>query len=153
MKRLLLLSLGLLVFGLVGCDRNTYYTAERDVDETGWNMATALPFDVQIADTLQLYNFYIDVRNSAHYTKANLFLFINTTFPDGSTARDTLECPLADLEGHWYGRRTGRYVDSRYLFRRNVIFPQSGTYRFEVLHGMRDTNIAGIKSIGLKIMR
>ncbi len=68
-------------------------------------------------------------------------------------AYDTLECPLADVEGHWYGRRTGRYVDSRFVFRRHVIFPRTGLYRFEILHGMRDTNVAGLKSVGLRIER
>ena len=57
------------------------------------------------------------------------------------------------MEGHWYGRRTGRYVDSRYVFRRHVIFPRTGLYRFEILHGMRDTNVVGMKSVGLRIER
>lgn len=134
-----------------GCNKKVHYAVERDVDEQGWNMNDRLAYDVDIQDTLQIYNFYIDVRNNVHYDKANTFLFINTTFPDGSVAYDTLECPLADVEGHWYGRRTGRFVDSRFVFRKNVIFPISGHYHFEVAHGMRDTNVVGLKSIGLRI--
>lgn len=133
------------------CDKNVFYAVERDVDEKGWNMHDPVVFDVDIEDTLQVYDFFIDVRNSAHYTKANTFFFINTTFPDGSVAYDTLECPLADVEGHWYGHRTGRYVDSRFVFQRHVIIPHSGRYRFEVYHGMRDTNVTGLKSVGLRI--
>ena len=118
---------------VTGCDKNVYFTAQRDVDETGWNMDDKVFFDVEVEDTLQVYDFFIDVRNSVQYPKANAFFFINTTFPDGSVAYDTLECPLADVEGHWYGRRTGRYVDSRYVFRRHVIFPRTGRYHFR--HG------------------
>ncbi len=135
------------------CDNHVYYTEERDVDETGWNMADRLKFDVEVDDTLHVFDFFVDVRNSVHYPKANVFFFINTTFPDGSVAYDTLECPLADVEGHWYGRRTGRYVDSRYVFRKHVIFPRSGNYHFEVWHGMRDTNVVGLKSVGMRIER
>ena len=145
--------LPLLLVMLQGCDKHVYFTDEHDVDETGWNMADAAVFDVDVDDTLQVFDFYIDVRNSVHFPKANVFFFINTTFPDGSVAYDTLECPLADVEGHWYGRRTGRYVDSRYVFRRHVIFPRTGLYRFEILHGMRDTNVVGLKSVGLRIER
>jgi gliding motility-associated lipoprotein GldH len=145
--------LPLLFLLLQGCDKQVYFTDERDVDETGWNMADAAVFDVDVDDTLQVFDFFIDVRNSVHFQKANVFFFINTTFPDGSVAYDTLECPLADVEGHWYGRRTGRYVDSRYVFRRHVIFPRTGLYRFEILHGMRDTNVVGLKSVGLRIER
>ena len=139
------------VMCLQACDKNVFYAAERDVDESGWNMKEPVVFDVNIEDTLQVYDFFIDVRNSVHYTKANTFFFINTTFPDGSVAYDTLECPLADVEGHWYGRRTGRYVDSRYVFQRHVIFPRAGRYHFEVYHGMRDTNVVGLKSVGMRI--
>ena len=145
--------LPLLLLLLQGCDKHVYYTDEHDVDETGWNMNDAAVFDVDVDDTLQVFDFFIDVRNSVHFPKANVFFFINTTFPDGSVAYDTLECPLADVEGHWYGRRTGRYVDSRYVFRRHVIFPRTGLYRFESLHGMRDTIVVGLKSVGLRIER
>lgn len=135
------------------CDKKVFYAEERDVNELGWNMDQRLDFDVDVDDTLQIFDFYIDVRNSVHYDKANTFLFINTTFPDGSVAYDTLECPLADMQGHWYGKRTGRYVDGRFVFRRHVIFPRSGNYHFAITHGMRDTNVVGLKSIGLRIER
>ena len=95
--------LPLLLLLLQGCDKHVYYTDEHDVDETGWNMNDAAVFDVDVDDTLQVFDFFIDVRNSVHFPKANVFFFINTTFPDGSVAYDTLECPLADVEGHWYG--------------------------------------------------
>lgn len=145
------LFLGAAAVLTAACDKNVYYTVQQDVDETGWDMNDRLEFDVEVEDTLQLFDFYVDVRNSVHFPKANVFFFINTTFPDGSVAYDTLECPLADVEGHWYGRRTGRYVDSRFVFRRHVIFPRTGNYHFEVAHGMRDTCVAGLKSVGLRI--
>lgn len=136
---------------LFSCNSRVYYTNEIDVDEQGWNKDDALQFDVAVDDTLQMFDFYIDIRNTARYSYANTFLFINTTFPDGSVAYDTLECPLADLQGHWYGRRTGRFIDSRFVFRRHVIFPHSGHYHFAVSHGMRDTNVVGLRSVGLHI--
>lgn len=150
-RTLLVVILGLML--LQGCDKSVFYAVERDVDETGWNLNDYLKYDVEVVDTLQVYDFYIDVRNSVQYPKANTFFFINTTFPDGSVAYDTLECPLADVTGHWYGRRTGRYVDSRFVFRRHVIFPRTGNYHFEIGHGMRDTNVVGLKSVGIRIER
>ena len=147
--------LGLLILScsalLASCDSKVFYAAERDVDEHGWNLNDGLLFKVDVDDTLQIFDFFVDVRNNTRYDKANLFLFINTTFPDGSIAHDTLECPLADVEGHWYGNKTGRYVDSRYVLRRNVLFPRKGQYLFDIYHGMRDTNISNLKSVGLRI--
>ncbi|MCQ2295618.1 MAG: gliding motility lipoprotein GldH [Bacteroidales bacterium] len=136
---------------LISCNKNVFYASEQDVDELGWNLNQYLKYDVDVEDTLQMYDFYIDLRNSTSYDKANTFLFIHTTFPDGSIAHDTLECPLADPQGSWYGRRTGRYIDSRFVFRRHVIFPRTGHYHFEIGHGMRDTNVVGLRSVGLRI--
>lgn len=149
----LLILTACMAWMLQSCDKRVYYAVEHDVDESGWNMNDMLKYDVNVEDTMQIFDFYIDVRNSVRYTKANTFFFINTTFPDGSVAYDTLECPLADVQGNWYGKRTGRYVDSRFVFRRHVIFPHSGNYHFEIGHGMRDTNVVGLKSVGLRIER
>ena len=80
-----------------------------------------------------------------------MFLFIEKTFPDGGIALDTMECPLADPEGNWYGKPSGKYVDNRYFLRKNVIFPQRGQYRFAITQATRDTNLVGIKDVGILI--
>lgn len=137
---------------LAACDGSVYYDESRSVDEHGWLPADVLTFDVDVDDTVHQFNFLMGVRNSVSYPYSNTFLFINTTFPDGSVARDTLECPLADASGRWYGKRAGRYVDARYRLRgSSARFPMQGLYRFEVTNGMRDSAITGLKDISLRI--
>lgn len=151
MRRLLLFAIIMLPMLLVSCDGSIYYDESRAVDEHGWLPADSVCFDVPATDTTTIYNFLFEVRNSVSYPYSNTFLFIRTTFPDGSYAQDTMEYPLADAAGQWYGRRTGRYVDTRYYFRRNVRFPMEGTYHFAVTNGMRDSAIAGLKDISLRV--
>ncbi len=140
------------VLFLAACDGSIYYDQSRSVNEHGWLPAEPVAFDVDVDDTTHLFNFLIGVRNSITYPYSNTFLFISTTFPDGSIARDTLECPLADPSGRWYGKRTGRYVDSRYRLRGgSARFPMTGHYRFEVANGMRDSAVSGLKDISLRI--
>jgi len=141
----------LLLASLTACDGSVFYDRQQAVDEHGWSPAESVDFDVTVDDTNQVYNFLLEVRNSISYPYSNTFLFIHTTFPDGSTSRDTLEFPLADNTGRWLGKRTGRYIDTRYYFRRNARFPLEGTYRFSVTNGMRDSAITGLKDIGLRI--
>ena len=140
-----------LLWLLASCDSNVYYEESRSVDEHGWLPSESVDFDVDVDDTNSVYNFLVEVRNSVSYPYANTFLFIHTTFPDGSVAQDTLEYPLADPTGRWLGKRTGRYVDTRYYFRRNARFPMTGTYCFSVTNGMRDSAIAGLKDVGFRI--
>ncbi len=139
------------ILALTACNHATFFSDHQRVDEEGWNMNDDVRFDVDIKDTSRMYDFYIDVRNLSDYPYSNLFLFITTTFPDHAVRRDTLECPLADVYGNWYGKGAGKYIDGRYPLHGRVIFPQSGTYCFQIAHAMRDTNITGIKNIGLHI--
>jgi len=136
---------------VAGCDGSVYYDQSVSVDEGGWNPADSVCFTVDVADTTRTYDFLVEVRNSIAYPYSNTFFFIRTSFPDGTYAQDTLECPLANAEGQWYGKRTGRYVDGRYYFRRNARFPLKGSYRFALTNGMRDSAIAGLKDIGFRI--
>lgn len=152
LRKLFLISNFSFLILLTACDGSVYYDESRSVNEHGWLPADKLTFDVDVDDTVHLFNFLIGVRNSVSYPYSNTFLFINTTFPDGSVAKDTLECPLTDLSGRWYGKRTGRYIDSRYRLRgTSVRFPMEGLYRFEVVNGMRDSAISGLKDISLRI--
>ncbi len=150
MKRILLL-LPLAALLMTSCDSSVYYDRTQAVDEHGWLPTNCVDFDVDAPDTTTVFNFLFEVRNSINYPYANTFLFVQTTFPDGSVAHDTLEVPLADVNGHWLGKRTGRYVDVRRYFFRNARFPMEGHYRFSVGNGMRDSAIAGLKDIGLRI--
>ncbi len=151
MRRLWILAIALLPLVLTACGGNVFYDESRTVDEHGWLPTDSAVFDVTVDDTASAFHFLVEVRNSINYPYSNTFLFLRTTFPDGSVAQDTLEFPLADPSGRWIGRHTGRYVDTRYYFRRNARFPMSGTYRFAIANGMRDSAITGIKDIGFRI--
>jgi gliding motility-associated lipoprotein GldH len=91
------------------------------------------------------------MRNSKDYPYSNAFLFIKTVFPDGGVAQDTMECPLSAPTGEWYGKESASHVDNRFYLRKNIVFPQTGVYKFEVWHGLRDSNVVGIESVGLRI--
>ena len=136
---------------LAACNSDVFYEEHRSVDATGWNMDDAVAFDVEVNDTTQYYNIFFDLRVTVTYPYSNAFFFITTHVPDSTFAADTLECPLADATGKWYGKSGARYVDNRYYFRRTTRFPMTGTYRFEVTHGMRDTEMSDIKDIGLRL--
>ena len=136
---------------LTACNSNVYYSEHIDVDEDGWNMYDTKYFNVDVDDSMHLFNFFVDLRNTNDYPYSKTFLFIKTTFPDGGIAMDTMECPLADPSGQWYGKSSSRYIDNRYFLRKNVIFPHTGKYTFSITQATRDTNLVGIKDVGIVI--
>ena len=143
--------LAIIATALSSCGGNAVYDRHQSVDREGWVIGQDLRFNIDIDDTINPCDFYIDIRNTRDYAYSNLFLFITTTFPDKVVRYDTLECPLADQYGKWYGHQSGRHVDGRYLLHNRIIFPIKGTYTFQVSHAMRDTVLTGVEDIGLHL--
>lgn len=126
------------------------YDKTKEVGD-GWTATEKVSYIVDIKDSLSPFNFYINVRNSIDYNYSNLFFFIKTTFPDGRFARDTVNVWLADPKGNWLGSGIGKYRDNKILFKQHGRFPMNGRYRFEFEQAMREKQLNGITSIGIRI--
>jgi gliding motility-associated lipoprotein GldH len=116
-----------------------------------WNIDNILVYELNISDSLQYYNFFIDVRNTTHYADQNLWIFFTTQFPDSTVFTDTLNCIISDAFGRWTGKGSGRIKDNRFLFKSKVRFPQTGTYIFSAQHAMRTDDLKGITDFGLTL--
>lgn len=145
----LILTIGLL--SLQSCDNAVVYEETRSVESGIWNVKDFKTFEFDIEDTLKLYNFYVDVRNGEEYPFSNLYVFVEMEFPNGKKSIDTLECPLADPMGNWYGKGLGKIYDNRILFRERKKFPLSGKYKLEIHQAMRTDNLEGIYDVGFRL--
>ncbi|MFI5217942.1 MAG: gliding motility lipoprotein GldH [Bacteroidia bacterium] len=141
---------GILVL-ITSCDPSRVFEENKKLDDNNWDKDNALTFLVNIADTIHNHNVYINVRNAGFFNFSNLYLFINTRFPNGQIERDTLECILASPDGQWLGDGSGDIWDNRILFKENVRFPISGEYRFELIQAMRINPLPGIMDAGIRI--
>ncbi len=140
-----------LLVWLTSCDPDMVYEKNKETDPAGWSAGDIIKFNVEIADTVTPHNFYLNIRTTADYKYANLFLFLRTLYPSGEMSSDTLECYLADVDGRWLGKRSGSKIDNRILFRKNFRFRQSGIYSFEFEQGMRDSLLKEVSDFGIRI--
>jgi gliding motility-associated lipoprotein GldH len=138
---------------LTGCDSGTVYDDTKSIKDDVWKSGEILRFDVKLEDTVNIHKFYLSLRHSTAYRYANIFLFINTTYPDGTEARDTVECILADPSGKWLCKGISDIRDNQVLLRRGLRFPQKGTYIFEFEQAMREPELEGVMDIGLRIVK
>lgn len=139
-----------LLLALVGCGEVMYQNSQ-PIPNKNWEIADTISFDVNVTDTLSGYDFYIDLRTEATYPYANIYLFVNTTFPSGKTANDTVECILADKTGRWLGNGLGDVIDNHILFKQNIRFPRTGIYSFTFEQGMREEALPAILDVGISI--
>ncbi len=147
---LLLLFSGLLLLFLAGCGHHTLFTGMVDLQDA-WAKEDAARFEVTVPDTTTRYDFYIDVRHTGKYRYSNLYLFMQTRFPEGTYTRDTLEITLATPEGKWLGKGWGEIKEDHVLVRAGFRFPVKGKYVFLLWQGMRTDTLKALRSVGIDI--
>lgn len=149
-RRVLLPALAVILL-LSSCGRNTMYSGIVKMNDAEWSMYDPAGFACTVDDTTGSYNVNLSVRTSTEYPYRNLYLFVITTFPSGTTLTDTVQGILTDEKGEWLGRGAGDIREAVIPYKSNVFFPEAGEYHFRVIHGMRDTVLTGVYDIGMKI--
>jgi len=149
-KFFLLLSLSI-VFS--SCNMNSIYDEQIAIEKCNWYKDEMARFDLVINDTIQLYNFYLNIRNNTDYRYSNLYVFLKTEFPNNNISRDTIECLLANVEGKWLGKGWGKVKENEFLLSSNMRFPLKGKYEFVIQHAMRTDILNGIQNIGIRIAK
>ncbi len=135
----------------LSCDRNTLFSENYRIDDRQWSMYDPARYTCSIGDTASTYNIDLSVRTSTDYPYRNMYLFIVTTFPSGTTVTDTLQAMITDERGRWLGRGAGDLRELTIPYKTNVFFPEEGEYHFSVIHGMRDTLLKGVYDMAMTI--
>jgi gliding motility-associated lipoprotein GldH len=135
------------------CDKSVFENESIHLKNNEWKSSDTLFYKFYSKDTLALYDFYFEVRNTTDYDMQNLYLFITAFYPGNTYSRDTAECILAAPDGEWYGKGMGKHKDNRFLFRKGVRFRKPGDYIIAVNQAMRKEKLSGISDVGILIKR
>lgn len=136
---------------LIACSGNDVYNSYVALPNTGWGQDSLAVFRTHIDDASKTYDITFQIRNESNYKYANLWLFVDVISPDGELQRDTAECILAHNDGSWIGGGWGSLYSIQCPYRLNTRFAKTGNYTFRIAHGMREDDIKGIHSLGLRI--
>lgn len=151
MKHVILLTVTLYVF--ISCDPKRIFEEYKPVEIRGWHKDSAMIFLVDLQDTDDEYNMYLNVRNRGTYPNRNIWLSVSTHFPDGRLRTDTVEVLLADPSGRWKGSGIGDLFDNQILYRKEMKFPVRGEYQFVIKQAMRPLRLKGIQDVGMRLER
>ncbi len=117
----------------------------------GWDKDSLAVFHPDMKSTGERYNVWLQLRNQSNYSYSNLWLFVDIVAPDGKSVRDTIDCQLARPDGEWIGDGWGSLYSLQIPLMRSVSFNQIGTYTYKFCQAMREQDLEGIHSIGLRI--
>ena len=135
---------------LWGCGPSTdKYERHIALEGEMWEMHQMLPFEFNVSDTLAPYQLSLNFRYTEDYPYQDIFLFLQTTLPDGSCAKDTLHADLFTSEGKPLGK--GHRVKELEIPYGLLQFPKQGKYVMHYLQAMREDSLQGITSFGIRL--
>ena len=133
------------------CSTNAVMEEQQQIKENQWDYADSKTFTAQITDTVQHYNIYVSVRHGFNFEWRNMWVKIETTFPDGKTYERRVNLLLSDADGVWHGECLGDNCDMLIPIQDNAFFPQTGKYTFKVSQDMRVNPLPNVKTIGMRL--
>lgn len=139
------------IFLLSSCDNKRYFEEYTEIPGQEWNRNNILKYNVKITDTKMPLNIFLNIRNSGKYNYSNIYVFLKTKSPGNIVRIDTVQCVIADDNGRWLGKGIGDLWDNQILLRKNVVFPDTGNYVFEIEQAMRDEVLDHISDVGIRI--
>lgn len=138
-------------FLFISCDRNRVFDENKSIPGNSWFYKNIIPFDLRINDTASEYNLYVNLRIDANYKYSNIFMWVHSLDPERNSQKTRVEIRLSDDGGKWLGSGLGDIYDYRFPVFKNVRFPLSGFYRFDLEQNMRDDTLAHIRAVGLRL--
>ena len=148
-----LLILAATVLFSISCNTHVMHSESVHLKNNEWKSTDTLFYTFDSNDTLSLFDFYFEIRNTTDYDMQNLYLFITAYYPGDTYSRDTAECILAAPDGKWLGKGMGKHKDNRFLFRKGVRFRKPGNYIIAVNQAMRKDLLNGISDVGILIKK
>ncbi len=135
------------------CSTNVVYSETVAFNDEQWDVIESASFEFPVTDTIERHKLNFLLRHTSAYPYSNLFLLIQTTMPDGLNIVDTVEYLLANAYGEWIGNKGSNLWSCDLQYRKEIIFPVSGTYQISVTHGMRTNKLQGIRDISLVLYK
>lgn len=135
---------------LTSCGEQPYFEKVYSFKNRKWDQDVKPKFDVKIEDVSQPYNITLFLRTTTDYPYNNLWIYLKTTLPDGTTKREPFEIEISNPDGSWVGTKTGTVVETALYFKERIL-PQKGLYTFEIEQAITKSIVEEVLDIGLNV--
>ncbi len=116
-----------------------------------WASKQANEYQFSITDTAAAYKVFFVIRHHNAYHYKNIWLQLNTTSPNDSVSKQSLNLNLADDEKGWLGTGMDDIYDQRIPISVEPVHFKKGVYKFTLQHTMREDPLDNILSTGIRV--
>ena len=135
---------------LSACGETPFYEKAFSFENREWKQDVKLSYEVDFKDVEKEYDFTLSLRTSTDYRYNNVWVFMKTETPDGTTAREPFEIKITNPDGSWIGEKSGSMVTTSLYFKRRKM-PVKGKYTFTLEQGITDSMIDEVHDLTLII--
>lgn len=128
------------------CGKAPFYEKSVSFDKKEWTRDLKPQFSVKIDDIDKPYDFTISLRTTTDYKYSNLWIFLKTEAPDGTSAREPFEIRIAYPDGSWIGNKSGTIVETPLHFKKRKL-PLKGNYKFTIEQGITNSEVDEVLDI------
>lgn len=140
-----------LVAVLASCGDIPVYEKSYTFQNNVWDQNVKPSFAIDIKDITKEYDFILTLRTTTDYKFSNLWIYLNTTTPDGQKAREPFQIHITNPDGSWIGKKTGTVVENELVFKRKKL-PVKGKYVFVLEQAITESQIGEVLDVGLMVL-
>jgi len=133
------------------CAEKLLYSYTVEFQNGTWEYDDPAIFEFEIGDITDYYNLFLDIDHSLEYPFENLYLRINTEFPDASSASDTLSIEMINNQGGWVGDCGSNVCDLTVFLQEKTKFKDTGTHKITIEQFTRESDLQGIRSLSFRV--
>lgn len=145
-------SLFCFFFIITGCLDNPLYEKNISINNYSWGYRQTPEFNVNVADTNQRFDLYLNLRHTSHYKYSNISLLIEEVSPKKQIKEYHVKLQLTTSDGRWKGIGTGNILSNQILFLKDHHFSDTGEYTFRIKQNMRINPLTEIVDVGMKVI-
>lgn len=151
-----LLLIILLALVVAGCDDTRVFEVNHDFEQRAWLVTDKPEFEFVIANAVDKYSLYCNVRNSVAFPYSRLFIKYELKDSTGKLLEGKM-VPAFLFDQHT-GKPQGSsglgdIYDQRFPIISNYQFPSPGKYKVKFEQFMRKDTLEGVLAIGLRVER
>lgn len=139
------------LFLLSSCkDYQVLYSKEYNIDVQNWTYNDSVEFAFDSKDSTLVNDIVLSVKHKPNFGFENLYVTIQTAFPDHSQVSDRVSLALSDNRGKWLGKCNSTTCLTEIYLQENVKL-KVGLYRLQISQDSRIDSLKGIESMKLEI--
>jgi gliding motility-associated lipoprotein GldH len=137
---------------LFSCNKNEVYHQIAEIENATWSYDDIKSFEYVVTDTTEIYDLILVPVHTEDFSYQNLYVNIETLFPEGTKTANIVSLNLASNVGGWEGNCSSGYCYPEILLKNKTRFLE-GKYIFNISQNSRDENLVGISKLELVVRK